>query len=438
MVRFINNRKALIVIFLLLALTLAGCSGFGDSRGKCSEGDACKYYTGTRGIITQQESTPRTMYYRTADNNNVDGNVAEFNVRLKNDGASDSYGAVFLSGFGPELFSIYKYKDGVYEEILIQKATSSNCYINLLGMIDEKLVFNAGCLTYGVSGYSGAGGNWGVSLDLEKVGELLGVSLPPIGLQYENFGDGKYSVGLVWDEILINVLNHGKLLISLVQNIDFDKFGGSEFALKGDNPDSPGGDYDFKTFKIRMKSDWPAGQDYFNVPYQIKTCYAYTTFVSPMLCIDPDPFSYEDKICRAETYTWGGSQGGPVAVTLLRQTNTGKEMILDFTIKNTGTGRVWDVGQLEACSPYFPGSIKPTMLNVVYIGQAYVGETTIDCSRDYMIRLDPNTQDAKFTCRYPLDQSGNVGSAYAIPLKMELWYGYEESVNNQITIRRLS
>ncbi|PIN81392.1 hypothetical protein COV13_01405 [Candidatus Woesearchaeota archaeon CG10_big_fil_rev_8_21_14_0_10_32_9] len=433
------NTTKILLLFVLLSglLLLTGC-GIGDMRGQCSEGDACTYYTGMNGILLQQESAPRMLYYRTADLTSSDGNVAEFSIRLRNDGASDSYGAVFLSGFGPELFSIYKYKDGVEQEIMIDRANTANCYFNLLGFSGNSLGFTAGCLTYGVSGYSGTSGNWGLNLDLDKLGQLFGTKFPAIGVNLENLGDGRYNFGLSANGVLINILNHGALLMSIAQNFDFDKFGGSEFALKGDNPDSPGGDIDFKTFKVRMKSDWPAGQDYFNVPYQIKTCYAYTTFVSPMLCIDPDPFSDEDKVCRAETYTWGGSQGGPVAVTRLEQTNTGREMILDFTIRNVGSGRVWDVGYLEACSPYYPGSVKPTMLNIVYIGQAFVGETPIDCSRNYQIRLDPNTQDARFTCRYPLDESGNVGSAYAIPLKMELWYGYEETYNNQITIRRLS
>ncbi|MGV8169254.1 MAG: hypothetical protein ACP5N3_04325, partial [Candidatus Nanoarchaeia archaeon] len=244
-----------------------------------------------------------------------------------------------------------------------------------------------------------------------------------------NFGIGVDGLGL---------LSYGRSLMVVVSSLNLHGLGGSVFTLKGDNAASPGGDIDFKTFEVQMIAPWPAGQDFFKVPYQVKTCYAYTTFVSPMICIDPDPFSEEIKVCSSEAYSWGGSQGAPIAVTRVTQTNTGKEVILDITIRNVGPGRVWDVGYLEGCSPYFPGKVRPTMLNVVYIGYAYIGTKPLDCSNYYKVRLDPETEEARMTCRYNMGEADDIGSAYAVPLKMELWYGYEETYSNQITIRKLN
>jgi hypothetical protein len=157
-----------------------------------------------------------------------------------------------------------------------------------------------------------------------------------------------------------------------------------------------------------------------------------------MICVDPDPFSDEQKVCRSETYVWGGSQGAPVAVTRLDQTNTGKEVILDITIRNIGPGTVWDVGYLEGCSPYFPGKVRPSMKDVVYIGYAYIGTRALDCSNYYSVRLDPNTKEARITCRYNMNDADDIGSAYAVPLRMELWYGYEETISQQVTVRKLN
>jgi len=436
---FSKKKLNIVFISLLLAsvLLVAGCSGiglFGDKRGQCSEGKSCTYYSGTRGIITYLESPPYTAYYNSKDLTSSDGNIVEFNVRLKNDGASPAYGAVFLTGFGPESFEIYKYVDGVPERIFIDNA-NLGCYFNFLGWGSDGVSFTAGCDAGSVWVLNDL--NYGGSINLERVGEIFGWDLPDIDVDIRRVGDtwnfGANALGY----LVSGQIGQGTLLMALISNLEFDKYGGSVFHMKGDNPDSPGGDIDYHTFQVRMVGDWPAGQDYYDIPYQIRTCYAYSTFVSPMLCIDPNPFSEEQKVCRSETYTWGGSQGAPVAVTRMTQLNTGQEVVMDITIKNVGPGTVWDVGRLEGCSPYFPGRVTSSMKNVVYIGNAWVGNRPVDCSRNYMIRLDPNTKEASFTCTYDIREAGDVGSAYAAPLKMELWYGYEEDINQQLRIRRL-
>lgn len=431
----INKQSMIFLLLLVAVLAIAGC---GNSANRCSEGDNCIYYQGSRGIITLLETPPNYMYYRSGDIG-TGANDIDINVRLQNDGASDSMGAVFISGFAPELFEIcYQTENGNCEYYNIGRAATS-CYFDLgnIGTTLGGTFFAFNCWGIGVT--NSAGGRT-LSLNFNQLREAFGWSWLPQGvnIQLANRDGGYWDVQTNFQGYSFDIFRHGKRLMALVSQLDFKSHNGDVFYLKGDNPDSPGGDIDYKTFTVSFKSQWPAGQDYFRVPYQIKTCYAYTTFVSPMLCVDPDPFSSEEKVCRSETYTWGGSQGAPVAVTRVEQTNTGQEVILDITIRNIGSGKVWDVGYLEACSPYFPGSVKENYKNVVYIGEARVGTTAIDCSRNFRVRLDPKTEEARFTCRYPLEFGGDVGSAYTIPLKMELWYGYEETINNQLTVRRLS
>jgi len=381
---------------------------------------------------------PVTMfYYRTSDLGVTDGNTMEFDVRLANDGASDSYGAIFLTGFSSEMFQISRVDINGESRVIIGQGRSS-CFFDTqnVGSSVGSWFFMVSCLGSTLSSYGGTTRlNLG-STAFEAVNQAFGWNIPISNLNVAwNNEDGLLSFGVGSN---IGVMNFGRSLMMIVSSLNFEALGGSVFTLKGDNAAFPGGDIDYKTFKVQMIAPWPAGQDYFNIPYEVKSCYAYTTFVSPELCIDPDPFSDERKLCRSETYTWGGSQGAPVAVTRIQQTNTGKELVLDITIKNVGTGRVWNVGYLEACSPYFPGKVRPDMLNVVHIGYAYVGTRPLDCTNYYTVRLDPNTQEARMTCRYDMTNADDIGSGYTIPLKMELWYGYEESIVRQLKVRKLN
>ncbi|MFA6073253.1 MAG: hypothetical protein WC758_04020 [Candidatus Woesearchaeota archaeon] len=430
-------KGSVLVILLLVTLVVAGCSGFsGDNRGKCSEGDSCRFYTGSRGVMMYLDNPQSTFYYRSSDLANLDGNTMDFNVRLKNDGASDSYGAVFLSGFSGDMFKICEVSSTSKNCVNINKNHGS-CFFDVMSLDNEVGNWNFlfGCLG---SSYSQFGGTTRLNIgaqSIETLAKSFGWNIPLSSLQIAWNDEGILNFGIGTD---FGVMNYGRSLMMVISSLNFEAIGGSTFTLKGDNAVSPGGDIDFKTFQVQMIAPWPAGQDYFRIPYQLKSCYGYTTFVSPMICIDPDPFSTEKKVCTSSTYTWGGSQGAPVAVTRLQQTNTGKEVVLDITIKNIGPGTVWDAGYMESCSPYMPGSVKANMLNTVYIGYAYIGTKALDCTNYYRIRLDPTTKDARFICRYDMSDADNVGSAYAIPLRMELWYGYEETISQQLTIRKLN
>jgi hypothetical protein len=433
-----------LAVLFVLALVIAGCSGFGNyKQGKCSEGDSCRYYVGNRGVIMTLYQAPSIMYFRSSDLGQADGNSAEFNVKLLNDGASDSYGAVYISGFSGDMFRITRIDSSGEKPLVINKNRNA-CYFDIMsiGQSIGSWNFLFGCLDTSIHRYGGTSNIdigaktldalFGNQAWYQKIGGFSGLNLQVNDQgQVSSFGIGA-NIGD------FSIMGYGRSLMILVSSLNFEGLGGSVFNMRGDNANFPGGDLDYKTLKVQMISPWPAGQDYYYLPYQVKSCYSYTTFVSPMICVDPNPFSDERKVCTSTGYSWGGSQGAPVAVTSIRQTNTGKEVILDITIKNVGPGRVWDVGYLEACSPYYPGTVRPSMLDTVYIGFAYIGNKQLDCTSFSKVRLDPVTRTAKIMCRYDARNADDIGSAYAVPLKMELWYGYEEVISNQVMIRRLN
>lgn len=435
-----TRRTALVCLAVIILIVVSSCTYFSPRTARCTDGVNCRFYTGTQGVNMYPQSLPRTLYYRSADVTPEQGNTAEFNIMLHNRGASDSFGAIFLSGFGPEVFDVYRLgPDG--RDLVHVGSNARTCFFDIrnFGSTLGSFNFFAGC--YGAS-WERIGGrdriNFGPDF-FNWFNDKFGLNLPFDNIRFTVDDSGSLTdLHLNLAGVGLNYWQHGRSLMMLISNLDFRTLGGIPFALKGNNPHSPGGDFEYATFEVHAKR-WPTGQDYFDVPYQIKTCYAYTTYVSPMVCVDPNPYSDETKVCRAETYTWGGSQGGPVAVTRVEQINTGNEVVLDITIANRGRGRVWDVGYLESCSPYFPGSIRSDMLNTVYIGYARIGDQVLDCSKNHMVRLDPNTQQARLTCRYDLrtGEAGAIGSAYAVPLNMELWYGYEENYRGNLRVRNL-
>lgn len=436
-------KKITIILLLVSVLVISACSGayYGRNKG-CSEGDLCSYYTGNMGVLTMLDRPPTTLYYRSSQMGEADANAVELNVRLRNDGPSESYGGVFLSGVSSESFKITRIDDAGERDVMVSKNQQA-CYIDLFNIRDltspSTWNFMASC--FGAE-YSQYGDRRNINVGFDQISELFG---NPSWLKF--LADNNINVGAQWangemTQFSIGgnfaVVRFGRALMILIAGLNFEAFGGMPFYLQGDNPEYPGGEIDFKTFRLQLVGPWPAGQDYYRLDYNIKTCYAYTTFVSPMVCIDPDPYSDETKVCNDFSFSWSGSQGAPVAVSRITSTNTGDSVIIQATIRNIGPGTVWDVGYLEYCSPYFPATVKPVMKNVVYIGHMHIGNRVLDCSNRYKIHLDPRTQEGTLTCRYDLVNTDYVGSAYSQPLRMELWYGYEENMRRQLTIRRLN
>ncbi len=432
---FTAKRKFLfLALLLLIAVSVSACDRYERGRA-CAEGADCRYYTGSEGVVSYLERPPRTLAYYSSDTG-PDANMVELSVRTVNRGASHSYGAVFLTGFGPT-FDVW-ISDERGERPLNLRANPQHCTFDFFGIGTGSFPsFRVDCGGIGVERTPRGTINIGAAFD--EIARTFGVDFLPSGVRVgiTGGGDAGFAINVDLGGVGgMDLLVHGKILVGLVYDVlNFYDFGGSDFVIAGENPETLVGGEKYTNFLVQMQHPWPAGRDTIEIPYNIKTCYAYTTFVSPEICVDPRPFSAEEKVCRAEQTISMGTQGAPIAVTEVRQSNTGREVILEFTIRNVGRGTVWDVGYLERCSPYFPDTPRASMKNVVYVGFAQLDGRPLECDR-YTLRLDPNTESQRFQCRYPLDESALVGSAYVSPLRMELWYGYEETIRSSLSVRR--
>lgn len=434
-------QKIIIIISLLALILIAtGC----DRRSSCSlSPEKCTYYSGTEGITMYQENRQHTLYYRSSDRGIMDANQAIFDVRVENRGASDAIGAIFITGFAPEFTKMEMLDETGTKTSINPRGIDGYCYIDMLpsgANLNPSTWLGNIFGVFSCKGIDGSayGDDWRIRADFETLAREMNWNLGILEkIDIELAGsEGLDTFRLGIDGEYFDASINGKGLVLLLNQLNFKNWGGSEFRMQGDHPNNPGGDMDVKTFLVSIVGEWPAGEDYFKIPYQIKSCYGYTTFVSPSACVDSDPYSNEEKNCYAETMNFGGSQGAPVAITRMEQFNTGKELVFTFTVRNVGNGRVWDVGHLESCSPYFPTTPRSTMMDVVYIGPALIGAEPLLCS-NRRIRLNPQTGEGTFTCRYEYDSNAyDVGGGYVIPIKMELWYGYEEVLKDQIIVRR--
>ncbi len=422
----INKNWLLIIALLFLALILNGCAS-GPFTRPSNPGNE-DYFTGSEGIRMQFEpgSPPPRFFYHSGEENTFD-----MTVRVENVGASDTIGALYISGFSPNLIEI--------EGTNIKKQTPSDCVFDITNLRFDSGKTNIGlffsCMGTDVS-FQGLE-DWNVNL--RNIGERLGI--PALGDLNINYQGGNFGLSLGWDAFGgLEVLNHGRALIAVLSGINFKNYNGYPFdeigVLKGRNYQNPTGDMYYQHFRGKISNNWPPGLDETNVDFLITACYGYTTYAAPKICIDPRPYDYQrEKVCTPQLYKSLGSQGAPVAITSIKQEPTDRSIFFTFTIKNIGRGTVFNPGYLERCSPYFPGRLDGRHLNTVYVGDIRIGRQRLECN-DYQVRLN-DAGEGQFTCEYKLEYA-TASSAYYDTLVVELWYGYSESIRSSMHIKRVS
>jgi len=415
---------------VVLTLVLVGCGILGGNTNPAVNNPYAKYYVGTRGVQATFVNMPTRLYYNGADDST--GNAFVIGVDAHNRGASFSRGGVYVSGFDPALL--------VFNEIPILRGGADACGISIgtIGFGEFGGIFS--CPGFGISGGSGI---FNFHLDTSKVSWW-----DPSQFNFKmdcssNPSGNACTAG--WPAGQIDYYQHGRLFIALLAGLDFSKNGGREFMLAGNTYDFPGGEDAYFEYNGRIV-DWPPGLDQTTQNLLLTSCYQYTTFADPIVCIDPAPESDNRKVCIPQSRTWSGGNGGPVSITSIEQENTPRKIIFHINVKNVGIGTVYDPGKLEKCSPYSPERANQADLNVVYLGDVRVGQTglrgvtadtgAIICYPE-VIRLDPTTKTGSTTCNYPI-QYVNLKSAYQTPLVVELWYGYSETQTWPLTLKRMT
>ncbi len=425
--------RACFAVVLLALLVLAGCTG---KNQNAALNPYAKYYTGTQGVEATFQNVPTKLYYYGPGDNS--GNEFSFAVETRNEGASFTRGGVYVSGFDPNMLQ--------FRQIPIRGSTGA-CGISIgqIGLGELGGIFHC-------DGVDATFGDQN-SIRIESVAALLST----FGKDWMDPDQFDLSIDARDDPNGWNVVfnfptgvanleyyQHGRLFIAMfLSAVNFEKNGGQEFRLAGDTYDFPGGESQYFVYDGRIAS-WPPGLDQTDQKLLLTTCYQYTTYADPVVCIDPEPFSDNRKVCVPKSRTWSGGNGAPVAVTSIEQENTPKKIIFRINVKNVGGGTVYDPGELERCSPYYPGRVTAEDLNIVYLGDVRIGQVGLSgrggtggmtCYPE-VIRLDPRTGTGTTTCTYPIE-FGQLRSAYQTPLTVELWYGYSKTQERTLTIKRV-
>jgi len=429
-----------IVAMALLFGSLSACAKTGANENPFSN-QYTKFFTGKEGVVMSYDHFPAKLYYYGPN----DYNIFSLGVNLHNRGASFTRGGLYLSGYDPALLSI--------QEVPITGGAVGACGLSIGSIGFGEL---GGMLRCDGVQVSSGGGITTVRVDnfMQNLQDLLGRHDKTSWINPEKFdfsvnyadnpSGNQFTLNMNNMNMYVDYYQYGRLFIAWLAGINFRNNGGQEFLLAGDLPEFPGGEYAYIEYHGQVH-DWPAGLDETTQHFLLTTCYQYTTFASPMVCIDPDPVSDNLKVCVPKSVTYGGGNGAPVSISSIEQENTPRKIIYRINVKNIGTGTVYDPGQLEKCNPYYPGRVTPQDLNVVYLGDVRVGNVGlkarggnggITCSPE-VIRLDPKTKTGSTTCTYPIEYV-TARSAYVTPLVVELWYGYSETLKRQTLIRRIT
>ncbi|MGM5481044.1 MAG: hypothetical protein ACQESE_01395 [Nanobdellota archaeon] len=430
-----------ILLVLVLVVSLSACSG-GRFGSNTDDNPNKEYYRGSEGVRMQFSNPtdpPSRMYYYSQGARPED-NEFGISIDLHNIGASYTRGGVYVSGYDPYLIHI----DGIDIPRLNQGWGNCDLDFGLGGIVSgnfwQDLKATVNCEGVSTSAYFEGSDSWGFRAEsLGPLADKLGLStdiFDNVGVSYDQLGSSNDLGFNIGNDFNFDAFNHGKGLIMMLSALSFDRYNGEEFLLAPDAPEYPGGERDTVVFNGKLKN-WNRGVDKRDVTFMITNCYLYSTYASPMICIDPAPMSEGRKVCRPKEITFNGGNGAPVAITRIEQENTRRSVYFDIYIQNIGGGTVFDMGYIERCSPYYPSDLSTKYKDKVYLIDVRVGGQHLECTPDKFegVRLIPG-QGGHVRCRYDLEYVTSK-SAYETPLIVELGYGYSTTDMRRTTIKRV-
>lgn len=189
---------------------------------------------------------------------------------------------------------------------------------------------------------------------------------------------------------------------------------------------NPDGGYDTVTFESTRIS-LPEGLDAYKPKFILTACYNYVTEATPVVCVDPDPYSpSEQKACLPTSVSGASGQGAPVAVSNVAVEPMPGRSQFRIDISNVGGGRVVDASQCPFDLQY--QNINLVSVDLVSLG----GGRTGNCKPTGKLRLVNN----KATIYCDFDVSDKT-SAYTTPLNIRLSYGYMDSITKDVEIRSI-
>jgi hypothetical protein len=205
--------------------------------------------------------------------------------------------------------------------------------------------------------------------------------------------------------------------------------GGPELPvdLNGKSFSFPDGGYNVKTFEGDVNYNYEA--ESYEPMLMVTACYNYVTKASPLVCIDPTPYSpvSKKKVCTIKNSALSGGQGGPMGVTSIEQAGTSAKTVFKIYISNLGDGRVLYMDSVGNCmNPDFNDVDKVNFeVKISSLGNG-------DCTPETEVKL----QNGKglIVCSF---DNPTGSDAYSTPMDITLKYGYSSTISKKISILKL-
>jgi len=204
------------------------------------------------------------------------------------------------------------------------------------------------------------------------------------------------------------------------------------FNLEGKSLANPIGEQ--KIFRFLVNAKKIIGESR-TVPIAVSSCYSYKTTAIESVCIDTDVYDVKavERACSVSDVSIKGGQGGPVAVTKIESkmlTNEEESRIIPqytIEIENVRGGNIIRTERAQdLCSAT---ALSRDDLYVVGIN-VELSEQRLHCNKDSLKLME---EKDKIICRL---ESGieKDKAAYTTLLKIELDYGYSETIIKNIII----
>lgn len=470
------SMRIMVLLLALVFLTACTAGGGYQTRGAGVQTQVMNHHE-LRDVYFnygQTEFTPTTMDdWETAPQGDwID--IARISTFVQNTGYADSLVALYITGYDPNLIFIdplgpYQAQHGnryCYKDIFIESDVGYRGYLMCAAWDD---VF----LGIGVSGNNGidAGridaynvnvGNWIDQLASWMTGEettLFG----DLGL----FNDLDVSCGEHFDEsegahlsvggegcefswgipsFFFSRSSRGQLLIAMQgDSVRQCKNGctlvpapglGRDY-LGGDNELTPGGEGVFVDYGVYLnRGRWPPNFNDHSQMLQLTSCYLYTTYATPTVCIDPSPGTTTAEVCQSGLIRMDTPQPAPLRISRIEQANQGPRVAFTIHVENMFAGDVFDPGAVDFCSPASPELYSRELKDVARIVDARVlgSLEALDC-RDGRIRM--RNGRGQITCFYDLPPNVVGRTAYQTALNIEIGYLYRDIQTLQTNIHRI-
>lgn len=452
----------LIISLFIVAIIITGCTSTSISG---------------RGLKARLVSgyPPNLLYY--SPDSSTDFLIQ---VLVKNTGLSNSLGAVYVTGFDPDIIDVEQssipesftyctyfnswrtFLDQGLGVVMVDPnkyALGLMCNKNSgiiitpteqgwnfdFGNIDDIIGWLGQELGLGglVGGVEGAF-DWlcqntgvcitGLSGECNLQGEGLHINLA--GRTYFDFR--KFSCNyLSIDTISKEAEMYGNYLLTMAEleglTLDRDGFG-KVFKVMGDNPNSPGGEEKVVTFDAHVKN-FPPNAKAIKQEFDITLLYLYTTYAYKDICVDANPLAGVDEACKPVMRARFKTQKAPVIVESFDYA-PGKDMhYYTIHVKNIGSGRVLYWGGLEAGRPGINDLVNFDDYDLVTVANVEVSGRKLVCDNGGLIRLD-ETGSGTITCSLPVSDWANR-PAFFSGISVELWYGYQQKLKAKTNIERI-